>query len=439
MKNSAQSVQLNLPAVMPLFEAREYVEQGNAIVNQYITQISISRVTDAGLVYELANDLLFSQRDNENSYKSYRSELTCFLHWCFDVAKLSPSVVSRRDIDKFVAYCQSPPANLIGDHNVAQFKLDKLLGERVPNPKWLPFVGKKQFGDRVPYQLSDNALKTKMAILSSFYGFLMAEDYCERNPSQAWLNHSRFAHKHKYQVSEDDSASQAFSELQWSYVLETVEKLAKQEPASFQRSVFLIKLMYGCYLRISDVSARAGYTPIMGQFIQNVQTGIWSFHIPKSKGGKRRVIPISNAILDALKHYRRFLNLSELPSYKEQTPLFVRHRAAGRGREVGLVNANLGIRQVRDDVQKIIDLAANSAEQDGMIQDAISMRQLSAHSIRHTGITHDINLHGRPLSHVQADAGHESIDTTSQYLHTTQAERHQSKVNKPLDNLAGIE
>ncbi|WP_220746699.1 tyrosine-type recombinase/integrase, partial [Shewanella colwelliana] len=136
---------------------------------------------------------------------------------------------------------------------------------------------------------------------------------------------------------------------------------------------------------------------------------------------------------------RRFLNLSELPSYKEQTPLFVRHRAAGRGREVGLVNANLGIRQVRDDVQKIIDLAANSAEQDGMIQDAISMRQLSAHSIRHTGITHDINLHGRPLSHVQADAGHESIDTTSQYLHTTQAERHQSKVNKPLDNLAGIE
>ncbi len=41
------------------------------------------------------------------------------------------------------------------------------------------------------------------------------------------------------------------------------------------------------------------------------------------------------------------------------------------------------------------------------------MRNLTPHSIRHTGITHDINLNGRPLSHVQADAGHDSIDTTS--------------------------
>jgi integrase len=63
---------------------------------------------------------------------------------------------------------------------------------------------------------------------------------------------------------------------------------------------------------------------------------------------------------------------------------------------------------------------------------------MSAHNIRHTGITHDINLNRRPLSHVQADAGHESIDTTSQYLHTNQTERHQSAFEKPLNHLAGI-
>ncbi len=69
-------------------------------------------------------------------------------------------------------------------------------------------------------------------------------------------------------------------------------------------------------------------------------------------------------------------------------------------------------------------------------QEALEMRQLSAHNIRHTGISHDVNLNHRPISHVQADAGHESIDTTSQYIHTTDTERYQSAINKSLDNLS---
>ncbi|CAM3966865.1 tyrosine-type recombinase/integrase [Shewanella aquimarina] len=420
---------------IPLFEAIDYIEIGNPTVNQHVTAITMNCVEDAGYVYELASDLLFAQRENENSYKSFRSEITCFLHWCFDVVRQSPGQISRRDMDKFVAYCQSPPQDLIGQFNVAQFKLDKASQQRVPNPLWRPFVGKR--GEK--YHLSDNALKTKMAILSSFYGFLVAEDYCERNPAQAWMNHSKFAHKRKFAMSEEEGSGLAFTELQWSYVISTVERLAKVDPEQHQRSLFLIKLIYGCYLRVSDVSARAGYSPIMGQFKQDKQTGIWRFHIPKSKGGKQRQIPLSNALLTALKQYRKFLGLAPLPSYQEQTPIFVRHRAAGRGREAGLIDANLGIRQVRESVQSLINQAADVAEEDGLLEDAEVMRKLTVHSIRHTGITHDINLNGRPLSHVQADAGHESIDTTSQYLHTSQAERHQSAANKPLDRLAGIE
>ena len=439
MKNN----QLNYPfaecPVLPLFESKEFIEQGNPAINQHITSISINKIRDAGVVYELACDLLFSQRDNENSYKSYRSELSCFLHWCFDVVQLSPDEVSRRDMDKFVAYCQNPPIDLIGYFNVAQFKLDKASDQRIPNPQWRPFVGKKIDGKEQQYSLSDNALKTKMAILSSFYGFLMAEDFCERNPAQAWMNHSRFAQKRKYKANEDELNTLAFTELQWSYLMSGVEELSQTQPELHQRSLFLIKLIYSCYLRVSDVSARIGYSPIMGQFVQDKQTGIWRFNIPKSKGGKSRSIPISNALLDALIEYRRFLGLSDLPEADEQTPLFIRHKAAGRGRDVGFINANLGIRQVRDEVQKIIEHGANCAKNAGMFEDAKSMRKLTAHNIRHTGITHDINIYRRPLSHVQADAGHESIDTTSQYLHTTQTERHQSTANKPIDSLAGIE
>ncbi|MGL4838513.1 tyrosine-type recombinase/integrase [Shewanella sp.] len=430
---------MQLPPVIPLFDSIEFIHEGNSIVNQYITQISLQNVADAGLVMEHATDWLFEQKQSENNYKTYRSELTTFLHWCFDVVAMSPMAVMRKDMSRYVDYCLNPPVDLIGYFNVAQFKQDKQQDLRVPNPAWRPFVGKKRQGQLQAYTLSDNALKTKIAVLSSFYAYLMSEEYCERNPAQLWLNHSRFASNPQYQRQNlEDENSLAFTELQWSYVMTTVTALAEEFPEIHQRSLFLISLIYSCYLRISDVSARAGYSPVMSQFRQNPQTGIWSFHIPLSKGGKKRSVSISKALLAALVTYRRYLGLADFPLQDETHPLFVRHRAAGRGRDVGLLNANLGIRQIRDEIQQLINLAADNAHNDGFIADAQQMRKLTAHNIRHTGITHDININRRPLSHVQADAGHESIDTTSQYLHTSLIERHESGYNKPLDHLQGI-
>ncbi|WP_108946534.1 tyrosine-type recombinase/integrase [Shewanella halifaxensis] len=430
---------MQLPPVIPLFDSIDFIQLGNPLVNQHITQLSLTKLDEAGLVFELATDWLFEQKYNENNYKAYRSELTTFLHWCFDVVGLNVSGIGRKEIGLYVDYCQQPPTKLIGYFNVAQFKLDKHTGERVPNPTWLPFRGNKKDGQVTPYVLSESALKTKIAILSSFFSYLMSEDYCEKNPAQMWLNKSRFSSSKKYRLNSDDDNQLAFTELQWSYIMATVEKLAKEQPELHQRSLFLIKLIYSCYLRVSEVSARAGYTPVMSQFKHNSQTGIWRFHIPKSKGGKSRSVAISKALLAALVDYRRYLKLSDYPSASEQHPLIVRQKAAGRGRDVGMLNANLGIRQIREEVDKIIEIAANSIERDGFVSDAEQMRSLSIHNIRHTGITHDININGRPLSHVQADAGHESIDTTSQYLHTSQIERHESAQNKSFDRLQGID
>lgn len=428
-----------LPPVLPLFESADFIEDGNDVINQYITQLSFKQLPDAGFIYEHASELLHEQQHNENSYKSYRSELTTFLHWCLDVVIQSPVTLTRRDIGRYLTYCQNPPIKLIGYFNVSQFKLDKSTGQRVPNSAWRPFIGKKLMGLEQPYKLSENAIKTKIAILSSFYSYLMTEDVCDRNPAQAWMNHSRFSSKKKYKLTADDTNMLAFTELQWSYVITTVEQLAKEHPQLHARSLFMIKLIYFCYLRVSEVGARAGYSPVMSQFKQDKQTGIWSFHIPLSKGGKRRSVAISKALLAGLVQYRQYLKLSDHPQSTEQHPLLIRRKAAGRGRDAGCINANLGIRQVREEVDNIIESAAQKAESDGFSDDAQQMRKLSVHNIRHTGITHDININGRPLSHVQADAGHESIDTTSQYLHTTQIERHHSAQNKPLDHLQGID
>ncbi|QIR14575.1 tyrosine-type recombinase/integrase [Shewanella aestuarii] len=423
-----------LPPVLPLFDSSDYLLEGNSFVNQYITQLSIGSVTDAGLIIEHCADWLYEQRHSENNYKAYRSELTTFLHWCFDVASLSPIAVTRKDIGRYIAYCESPPTSLIGYFNVAQFKNDKSINDRVPNSAWRPFIGKKIDGKIQPYRLSDNALKTKIAIVSSFYGYLISEEYTERNPAQLWLKHSRFAAKKKFSLDEDDN-QHAFTQLQWSYVVSTVTELALSQPEKHQRSLFLINLLYSCYLRISEISARSGYSPLMSQFKKNPHTGVWYFHVPFSKSGKARNIAVSKSLLQGLKNYRSYLGLPPLPASDETNPIFIRHKAAGHGRDSGMLNANLGIRQIREEINTLINLAADKAFNDGFEYESKLMRKLTAHNIRHTGITHDINFNLRPLSHVQADAGHESIDTTSQYLHTSQTERDQSAQNKPLNHL----
>ncbi|OXY83753.1 tyrosine-type recombinase/integrase [Oceanimonas doudoroffii] len=427
---------MDTPPVFPLFDAPQFLEEGNSAVNQHIADITLNRVPDAAFIYEHAMEWLLESRHSENNYKTYRSELTTFLHWCLEVEQISPTEVTRRTMNRYVDYCQAPPRALIAYRNVAQFVADRELGERRPNPLWRPFLGKKIDGIEQPYRLSDKALKTKMAVLSSFYSYLINEEVTERNPATMWMRHSRFGSAAPLVAghNEEDEV-RVFSDLQWSYVMNTARQLAEVAPERHERTLFLVSLMYGCYLRISEVAARPGFSPVMSQFRRDTKTGIWSFYIPVSKGGKKRTVAVSRELLDALKRYRAHLGLSPLPAPNDATPLFVRHRAAGRGRDQGMVNANLGIRQLRELLNELLTAAADAAMADGFDQDAGEMRTLTVHGIRHTGITHDINYNGRPLSHVQADAGHDSIDTTSQYLHTGKVERHESAANKRLDRL----
>lgn len=429
---------LDLPPVMPLFDRETLQDSGNAFVNHHIAKISLGSVADAPVVYELAVDWLLEQLHSENNFKTYRSELGTFLHWCFDVEEVSVSQVNRQRLLRYLDYCCQPPEPLITHRNVAQFVQKKSDSERRPNPLWRPFLCKRQ--DMGTYKLSLSAQKTKLALLSSFFNFLIYEGYTERNPAMMLMKNGRFSGKPQASpLSEDLEDLRCFTELQWSYIVASANFLAKYEPETHERTRFLLMLLYACYLRISEVAARPGYSPVMSQFRRDSKTGVWGFLVPQSKGGKTRTVAVSKELLSALKRYRKSLGLTELPAPREMHPLFIRHRPGAHGRDAGLLNANLGIRQIREQVGYVFEQAANQLDADGLTEDAAEVRSLTVHSIRHTGISHDINLNGRPLSHVQADAGHDSIDTTSRYLHTSRVERHQTASGKPLDRLSGIE
>src|SRR5690554_428780 len=56
-------------------------------------------------------------RYSPNNYKSYRSEVTTFLHWCFDVAEMSVLDVKRSHLSQFIDWCSNPPGHLVAHHN----------------------------------------------------------------------------------------------------------------------------------------------------------------------------------------------------------------------------------------------------------------------------------------------------------------------------------
>ena len=96
----------------------------------------------------------------------------------------------------------------------------------------------KRLGQIQPYALSDNALKQNGHFVR-FTRTLTSEEYCERNPAQIWLNHSRFAANRQYQrQSHEEENSLAFTELQWSYIMATVTALAEASPELHQKLVY---------------------------------------------------------------------------------------------------------------------------------------------------------------------------------------------------------
>lgn len=425
-----------LAPYIPLFQKAELLNESNYCVDMHIAHITVNHVDDAGLVFELAIDWLNEQVNSPNNYKNYRAEVTTFLNWCFSIEGISVSEVTRRFLSRYMDFCDSPPESLIARYNVPQFV--DANGELVPNPNWRPFVRRphKKNASKKDNSLTIVAQKTKLAILSTFFVYLNGEEYCDRNPVPALLRHGRFRETNQADVAgEDYDNLKAFSELQWSYVVSALDLLVKHEPGFHERTRFLILMMYSCYLRISEVAAHKGFVPLMSHFQRDRKTGVWGYLIPKSKGGKKRTVAVSDALLDALIRYRRTRCLPDLPTFNEIEPLFERFSAPGHGRDAGIVKSNIGIKQIGDLIETVFSLAAELAEKDGLTIDAYEIRQMTPHSLRHTGITHDINLRKRPLSHVQADAGHDSLATTSKYLHTSRTERHETAKRKSFVHL----
>ncbi len=83
------------------------------------------------------------------------------------------------------------------------------------------------------YQFSQASIRALFASLSSFYDFLMQEDVVEANPVARIRQKSKYIEKHQQRRQDH-----ILSNLQWSYIVDTVEQMAEDDPSQHERCVF---------------------------------------------------------------------------------------------------------------------------------------------------------------------------------------------------------
>ena len=126
-------------------------------------------------------------------------------------------------------------------------------------------------------------------------------------------------------------------------------------------------------------------------------------------------------MLNALKRFRKHLNLISLPSPGETTPLIAKQTGTG---------PITSTRPIRSLVQECFDRSVIRLQQDGFKEDAQQLMHATVHWLRHTGISDDVKT--RPREHVRDDAGHSNSSITDKYIDVDLRDRNDTAKKKKI-------
>ena len=362
---------------------------------------------DAVADYQYASEFIYSYRGSPDTFSTYRREIEHFLHWCWLVRRKSLNAIQREDFEAYVDFARNPPAAWIGKRHVARYVLKG--GRREPNSGWRPYVSAGS-----EYALSQSALQSLFSVLSSFFNFLIQENYAATNPVAKMRQKSKFL-----RGRQGRTRIRRLSPLQWEFVIEAAAAMAAEKPAVHERTLFVMNALFALYLRISELVETPRWQPQMGHF-QLDQEGNWWF-LTVGKGNKEREISVSDAMLEALKRYRHSRGLPPLPAPGEASPLIHKRRGGG-----GVSST----RQIRRIVQDCFDRANDKMRAEGFEEEADRLAEATVHWLRHTGISEDVKH--RPREHVRDDAGHGSSAITDRYIDVERTERHATARHKRI-------
>lgn len=353
---------------------------------------------------------------SEHTFTRFRNETERFLLWIFLIKEKPMEQMRKADILEYADFCWQPPVSWICLKNVRKFTL--LDGCYVQNKAWAPFklqLAKNMIHekpDKKKYKPSQETLAATFTGIIAFYKYLMNEEYLYGNPAQIAKTDCRHFIKDA-QVKE----VRRLSKMQWQYLIDVATQMADHDPL-FERSLFIIVTLKVLFLRISELSERKQWVPVMSHFWCDHEEHWWLKIY--GKGRKIRDITVPDSFLPYLKRYRAYRGLSPLPSPGENHPIIEKIRGQG-----GMTS-----RQLTRIVQQLFDTAyIKMCESEGEDK-AQKLKEASTHWLRHTGASMEIER-GRALKDVSEDLGHASMSTTDTvYVQTENRLRAESGKNR---------
>lgn len=334
---------------------------------------------------------------SEHTYIRFRNDVERFLLWSFEFQQKPVDEFRKTDILDFIDFCVKPDVSWIADASRDRFVLENSFFKT--NPDWRPFrvSRNKLMVDHTPnknkYRPSQQTITSTFVGLAAFYRHLMDEEICYGNP----VSIAKRDCKHLVKDSQVQSVKRLTDE-QWQYVLQAAENLIAKDDIH-ERNLFIVAAMKTLFLRVSELSARQEWMPVMAHFWTD-ETENWWFKA-YGKGKKIRDVTVPANFLIYLKRYRVWRGLSPLPYAGEQEVLVEKIR--GRG---GLTS-----RHITRLVQEVFDLAHDLMKSQRGSDAAQKLKQASTHYLRHTGASMEIER-DRPLKDLSEDLGHASSATT---------------------------
>lgn len=169
---------------------------------------------------------------------------------------------------------------------------------------------------------------------------------------------------------------------------EEIKQLYKVTETAQERAI--LSLAYGCGLRVGE---------LVNCNIEDIRLREKIIIIPKGKGNKRRVVPLSNGVVKDLAdyYYNERENLTKGRDYSPKESAFMLHSRGGRMQK-HTYNKYLKIIIERTQNQEIKD------------------KQITIHNLRHSIATHLLEQ-GIPVEQVRLFLGHSQLETTQIYTH----------------------
>ncbi|AMO56611.1 hypothetical protein GZ77_03610 [Endozoicomonas montiporae] len=230
-------------------------------------------------------------------------------------------------------------------------------------------------------------------VLSTFFGFLERNRYTMGNPASSLVRSGE-------KMARGSKVIRYFHESEWQHVRDCLASLpcsTTKEVMESARTRFMIKMAYGLALRESELTGQTCndiYPDNEGGYYLSVL----------GKGRKRRNLPVNPQLIETIKDYRNFYGYTGISG--NALPL------APRRRKSGGVIAGLTSRGLRFWWQGFMQYCAEKTD-DINLQNRLEA--MPFHALRHTALTHLARK--MDIEDLAIFAGHDSINTTSQYYH----------------------